>query len=39
VHEQHLLIWSDARHGANVLLSRTAPQPGDARARNASYES
>ena len=33
MHEQHLLIWSDARHGANVLLSRTAPQPGDARAR------
>ena len=33
VHEQHLLIWSDARHGANVLLSRTATQPGDARAR------
>lgn len=26
-------MWSDARHGANVPLARTAPQPGDARAR------
>lgn len=25
-------MWSDARHGANVPLARTAPQPGDARA-------